>query len=236
MFNFTMALRPQIIKNYAANDREKMLALMFLCSKTSYYLMYIFSLPLILEMQFIFSVWLQNPPEYTVIFSRLVLIEILIGSLSIGLTDVVRSSEKIKLREIIISIIYLFNLPLLYVIFIISPMPPYAAAYSMVFLTFIALVAEIFIARHLIGFSIKLLASTVIAPICIVTVLPAIVPAFLFLVLPQGIVRLCLLTGLSVISTGICIYFFGLNRAEQGRIKSILKETPIYSALSKGVH
>jgi O-antigen/teichoic acid export membrane protein len=71
--NFNTAMRPQIIKNYAAGQKEEMLLLMFRGSKGTYLLMYFFALPLVLEMPIILGIWLKNPPEYAVLFSRLIL-------------------------------------------------------------------------------------------------------------------------------------------------------------------
>ncbi len=63
--NFSTAIRPQIIKNYATEQKEIMLSLMFRGIKGTYLLMYLFVLPMIFEAPVILKLWLKNPPAFT---------------------------------------------------------------------------------------------------------------------------------------------------------------------------
>jgi O-antigen/teichoic acid export membrane protein len=64
---FNMALRPSMIKSYAARENDKLLAQIFMGTKGKFFLMYVFMLPLMLEMPMALSLWLKNIPEYTVL-------------------------------------------------------------------------------------------------------------------------------------------------------------------------
>lgn len=78
--NIVTAFRPQLIESYAQGDYQRTNNLMFSMSKISYGLLYILSLPVILELDFILSLWLGgNVPNYTIIFTRLVLVDMLIN-------------------------------------------------------------------------------------------------------------------------------------------------------------
>jgi O-antigen/teichoic acid export membrane protein len=222
MFNFTMALRPQIIKNYATNNREKMLSLTFLCSKISYYLMYIVSLPFILEMPFILSVWLQNFPEYTVMFTRLISIELLMVCLTTGQAELVKASEQIKIREIIYAVVFMFNLPLSWFFLNFVNALPYSVSCIMIFLTIIEFILQLFIARRLINFPILAFLKAVIMPILIITLLSLIVPVMLIILLNQSFLRLCLVFAASIVSSCICIFLFGFDKMEKNGIKRIV--------------
>ena len=61
--NFSTAVRPQIIKTYASGEKDKMLQLMFRSCKATFLLMYVFALPLILEMPYVLKLWLKNVPD-----------------------------------------------------------------------------------------------------------------------------------------------------------------------------
>jgi O-antigen/teichoic acid export membrane protein len=99
--NFSVALNPQIIKQYAAEQKTEMLRLMFRGTKVTYFLMYLFALPLIIEMPFVLAIWLGDPPEYTVLFSRLVLVDGIILSFSYQATAVIQATGKNKLHQIV---------------------------------------------------------------------------------------------------------------------------------------
>lgn len=81
--NFQTALNPQITKTYANGDFTAMHNLMFRSAKFSYYLLFLLTLPVILETNFILELWLGIVPEYTVIFLRIILCTSLINTLLI---------------------------------------------------------------------------------------------------------------------------------------------------------
>lgn len=60
--NFQMALNPQIVKTYAQGDFEAMHTLMFRSSRFSFFLMYLLSLPVLLEAPLILQIWLKTVP------------------------------------------------------------------------------------------------------------------------------------------------------------------------------
>lgn len=113
--NFSTALRPQVIKTYAANQKEDTMRLVFRGCKFTFFLMYIFTLPLCLEMKSILSLWLKNPPEYAIVFTQLVLIDALIDSISYPLMTLAQATGKIRLYQAVVGGILLLNLPVSYV-------------------------------------------------------------------------------------------------------------------------
>ncbi len=99
--NFNTAMRSQIIKSYAAGEKEAMLSLIFLGSKGTYLLMYLFVLPLMLETPIILELWLRKPPEYAALFTRLVLLDVLIDSINYPIMTAAHATGKIKMSEIL---------------------------------------------------------------------------------------------------------------------------------------
>ena len=75
--NFMTALKPQITKSYAVGDHSYMRSLIFQGARLSFYILLILSLPVIINAQYILSLWLGTIPEHTVTFVQLVLIFIL---------------------------------------------------------------------------------------------------------------------------------------------------------------
>ena len=110
--SFSTALRPQIIKTYAAENKEESHRLVYRGCKFTFFLMYIFSLPLCLEMDGILTLWLKNPLEYAVVFTQLVLIDAVIDSISYPLMTLAQATGKIKLYQALVGGLLLLNLPL----------------------------------------------------------------------------------------------------------------------------
>ena len=72
--SFQTAFNPQIVKLYASNEHEKLMTLIYRSTKFSYYLLFLLSFPVILYCEEILSIWLVEVPQYTVIFTQLVII------------------------------------------------------------------------------------------------------------------------------------------------------------------
>lgn len=94
--NFQIAAGPQITKYYAAGDYDNMAKLVLQSSKISFYLMFVVSLPAYVGMETVLQIWLKDVPEYTLIFSRLVLVNIVISSLAGTMRIAIQASGKIK--------------------------------------------------------------------------------------------------------------------------------------------
>lgn len=72
--NFTTAINPQITKSYAIGNYPYLFNLIFKGSKISFFLMLLFTVPLVVEAEFVLSLWLGYYPPKAPLFVRLVLI------------------------------------------------------------------------------------------------------------------------------------------------------------------
>ena len=62
--NFQVALNPQITKNYANGNIQKMEYLVYQGIKFSYFLLFILAFPICLNIDFILALWLKTVPSY----------------------------------------------------------------------------------------------------------------------------------------------------------------------------
>ena len=109
--NFTTALNPQIVKSYAIGEMHYMEELIFRGAKFSYCLLLVFALPLLMETEFVLSVWLKNVPEYAVIFTRLMIVNSLLESFTYVMGTSIQATGKIRWYQIIVGCTILLNLP-----------------------------------------------------------------------------------------------------------------------------
>jgi len=222
--NFNNALRPQLIKNYAGGEKESMLLLMFRGCKGTFLLMYLFALPLILEMHTVLGLWLKYPPEYTVLFTRLMLIDILITSISYPLMAVAQATGKIKLYQSVVGGILLLNVPVS-LVFLLLGAPPYSVLIVAIILSFTACISRLLILKLLIDYSIVQFIMKVVIPVLLISAISSILPIILNYYLIQDIFRLIIVTIVSIIMVLICSYYIGINKEERLKLKKIIRCT-----------
>ncbi|NJB35385.1 hypothetical protein HCO57_02160 [Croceivirga sp. JEA036] len=148
------AVNPQLMKSEGANDRNRMLKIAMISSKLSFFLLGIFAIPFIFEMNSILNLWLKNVPENSVIFCQLVLIANLTNLLTIGMASALQATGKIKQYQTVVGLVLLLNLPLAYVLLYYG-LPAYFAIASYIIIEFIACLLRLGFIKKIAGLSIK---------------------------------------------------------------------------------
>lgn len=110
--NFQTAFNPQIVKLYSSGEKESFIRLIFRASKISYFMMFLLTLPLLLNMEFVLGIWLGEVPEFAEDFTRLTLTFALVDALSGPLWMSVQATGKIRNYQLIVSSFIFANLPL----------------------------------------------------------------------------------------------------------------------------
>lgn len=91
-----MATRPQITKLYAAGDSKEMWNLVFRSAKLAFYLLMLVSIPSVIEMNAILTLWLGSVPQYTTEISILMIISMLIETQVNQIIAAFQAANKIK--------------------------------------------------------------------------------------------------------------------------------------------
>jgi O-antigen/teichoic acid export membrane protein len=212
--NFTTAVRPQIIKQYAVRQNKEMMQLVFRSSKLTAFLMYIFILPLFLEMPTVIHLWLGQVPPYVVLFTRLVLIDALIDSISYPLMTAAQATGKIKLYQFVVGGVLLLNLPFSYFALEMRAQPEGVLIIAIV-ITALAFFLRLVMLKRVLFFSIREYIIKTVLPTLKVFLFSIIIPLVFQSYVDSGIFRLISLTMLSSFSTLINIFLFGLSQGEQ---------------------
>ena len=139
--NFQTAMKPQIIKSYASNDLKYMHKLISQGAKYSFFLLLFLSLPILLETKIILKIWLKIIPEYTIIFTQLVILNELISSLSGPLMTAAHASGRIKNFQLTVGGLLFLILPFSW-IFLKLGYPPQVTIYISIFFSVLALIAK----------------------------------------------------------------------------------------------
>lgn len=113
--NLSTAFKPQLVESYAQLDLSRTKSLFYSMSKACFFMQYILSVPIILNLEYIFSIWLgSNIPEHTLSFTKLVLINTIINSFNMPMSQVVQATGEIKIYQVLRSLILTLVLPLSY--------------------------------------------------------------------------------------------------------------------------
>lgn len=110
--NFMLAVNPQIIKLYATNQKEELDKLIERSSKMSFSLLMFITYPCFVLMPHILKIWLHTVPEITILFSRLILINMLIECVSTPLLILAQATGKLKKYQITVGGLLILNLPI----------------------------------------------------------------------------------------------------------------------------
>lgn len=109
------AINPQLMKAEGAGDRQRMLHFAKLESKYSFLILSSLLIPVLVELPEILTFWLKEYPEYSVEFSALIIISIILDQITIGLTSANQAIGKIRDYSLVTSIIRLLTLPVAWV-------------------------------------------------------------------------------------------------------------------------
>ncbi len=212
--NFMTATNPQIIKYYASGEKQQMLKLAFQSSKLAYLLLFIISLPVLLETQYVFTLWLKDIPEHAILFTRLTIIATFFNALSLSLMTVVQATGKIKKYQTIIGGILLLNLPISY-IFLRLHFSPQIVFYIFIFISITSLIFRLILLNGMVGLSIKIYIREVLWPVFLISLSAYIIPFFLLYNLDFGFLRFLLIGTSGIIITLLTTYRFGLSKNEK---------------------
>lgn len=116
---------PQITKNFSGGNKDRSVKLASYISKYTYILMTLIAFPVIMEMDFILTIWLKEVPEGSTEFCQLMILGGLIGCMGEGIPALTQASGKIKYFQLILSSISLMGLPIAFALYKYSSVPPY---------------------------------------------------------------------------------------------------------------
>lgn len=113
--SFYTSVRPQLTKSYAAKDTEFMMKLFYQSSKYGFFILWVISLPTMLCIDTLLSLWLGQVPAHTSSFSILVIVYSLVNVLDDPIWSLALSVGKLKWYIIIGSSVFLMSFPISYI-------------------------------------------------------------------------------------------------------------------------
>ncbi|MBR5593127.1 MAG: lipopolysaccharide biosynthesis protein [Bacteroidaceae bacterium] len=221
--NFLAAINPQIIKEYAAGNLKRMHALVFKSTRFSYYLFLFLSIPVLLEVETILYIWLGQVPEHTVLFTRLVIILSLAEIISNALIRSQEATGKIRNYQIVVGGILLMNFPISYVLLRMGYFPEITVIVAII-ISQICLFARLAFLKNMVKLPVRSFLKDVYCNVIIVSAIAFIAPFFCHIFIGGQYLRLFVVCIVSVITSGLTIYFIGCNKDERNLAKRYINK------------
>ncbi len=217
--NFQTALNPQIVKNYATKNFSHMHQLVYSGSKVSFLLLYFICLPVLVETHSVLTWWLDEFPNYTVIFCRLVLVNALIDSISGPIGTAAQATGRIKKYQATIGILLILILPISYFLLKFG-CPPQITLFVSIGMSIVALVVRLNIIFPLINMKINMFVKNVLIKICLVVLLSLPFPLVIHCLLDSSISRFVIIVFTSSLGILLSTYLAGLDNEEKRFVKT----------------
>ena len=172
--NFFTAVKPQIYKSYAAGDQEGLYKLIMRSTIICSLLVSLLIFPILANTSYIMGIWLKDIPNYTVVFTQLILINGLIDSTNGPTIAAALATGKIKRYQQVVSFLIILNLPISYIALKLGAAPTTTVDVSII-LSLITAIVRAYLLRPMIGFPflryVLLFSKLIVASLVIWTII-----------------------------------------------------------------
>lgn len=220
--NFQVAFTPQIVKLYAQNRLPEFYKLSNGSALLSYYILFLISFPLLVNIDYVLGVWLVDVPMYAGTFCSLLIIYSLIDAIQAPFWIGINASGDIKVYEIWLSALLILNIPFSY--FALRwGWEPYWVVVIRVLLNFITAICRCVHVKIQLDFPIKEYLLNVVLRVLLVTA----ASIFVWFLIPHehlystfgGFIIVYIV---SVTVIGVFIFLFGLGKSERNLLLSFI--------------
>lgn len=223
--NFLVAVKPQIIKHYAAKEMDKFISLMINSSKYCTLLLFLISFPILIEANFILRIWLVEVPDYAVVFCQLAIVNNWISILFRPIVFGIHATGNAKRISLINGTIYILVLPLSYILLKVggSPIVPFVLniallLFGQIFFTLPACkkyIPEFDTSKFLVKSGLTCLA------ICM---LSCTLPIVIHFTVIEGWARFFISSFVSVVVSATLILYIGVDRNDRERLFQTIRK------------
>lgn len=147
--NFSMALTPQITKQYAGGNISESQKLVYSGARYTFYLLIMISIPVMINLDYVLKLWLVTVPAYTAVFLKLSLVSALLYTLTGTVTVAIQATGRVKVFQIGICILMLLELPAAYLLLRLD-MPPYSVMYPTIVTYTIAIFFRFYLLKRIV--------------------------------------------------------------------------------------
>lgn len=216
--NFRLAANPQIVKRYAAEEYDESKKLLLNSTKFSYYLMFLFSLPIILLAEPLIQIWLGYIPKYTVVFLQLIMVQSLFSVFDVSFYTGLYAKGQLRENALLTPTVGFINFLLVYLLFKSGNYSPILLFYMGIISTaIIGVVIKPILLCKIVNYKTKDIIDVFI-PCLKVTGISAIIPILLRYYLENNLFNYIVVLLVSVTCVAIAIFYLGIDQVMRNHL------------------
>ncbi len=212
--NFTTAFVPQITKSYAAGDYNYCFTLVNRGIRYTWYLMYVFIVPVCIEADTLLHLWLVDVPPMSVLFLRFTMFESLALSAGQSLLTLIQAEGRLKIYTVSAAIYAGLIFPLVWIAYSLGA-PVWITYPIFIFIFFTINIIRLWILHKYTTYNWRSYITEVLKPCIVVSVMSFIIPLIIAEFWSPSILRFFVLSFIAVVCTVTVIYAFGLKQNER---------------------
>lgn len=219
--NVRTAVNPQVIKLYADGSEKESERLTIISAEFVFYLLMLVGFPCILVMPKLLELWLVEVPDYTVIFARFLVFQLILENFNNAFYTPLLAANKISLNSILECAICILQFAILYVLFKCGVGPIWARYIGVVIVCVFSFIEKPLLLWRCVGFDIVDLYHTIGR--CLAVMLAAIgLNYLLFILIPcDTISHSIFLCATSAVAVLLCSFMF-MGKTVRNHILSII--------------
>lgn len=219
--SFTTAIRPPIIKSYAAKNDDYVNKLFSFGNKFIYYAMLMVCIPLFFEMETVLTLWIKDYDADTVIFSRLIIIYTMIMVLHDPITTIIQASGQIKNYYLFTESFTILCMPITYIVYRLG-FPALTTFIVMCIAISCSHIARLLVLKKQYpAFSIRNYISSFVVPALMITMVMSVISYFVCWFIEPSYLRMFSIIVVCVLCTATMVFFFALNKSEREMLKEL---------------
>ncbi len=223
MTSMFRAINPVIMKSESGGDSTYAQKLAVSSGKLSFFMLVFVVCPVFWETKYIFILWLGKIPDYTIIFSRLILIRALVNQITYPLLTLISAQGRIKGIQMSEAGVYLGSLPIMYGLLWLG-LQPTVIYYYFIFMVCILTGVRMYFAHRLCALNLVDYTKRVLGK-CFASALFVFgLSAIPFFLMPDGFLRLLVVGTISSLSCMLYVFLWGLESFERKKCFGLCRE------------
>ena len=221
--NFRIAANPQIIKKYASGDYNGSKQLLLESARLSFYLIFLLGLPIILLAEPLLQLWLEQVPEYSVIFLQLIIVRNLFSVFSDSFFPALYAKGRLKENVLLNQLVLIMQFPLVYLLFRKGYSPVVMSYVSIGSSAIINMIIKPILLCRIVDYT--LLEIMNVFWYCLKVVIAAApIPTLLNYYLDKNLINFFVVCAVSTICTLIAVYYLGIDGEMRSKVVGFTKD------------
>lgn len=221
VLNFTLAVKPQIIKYYSAGQLREMEALMNSTTRYSFLMLFTLAMPVIMEIDFILGIWLRDVPDHAALFAQLFLVMVLLELLHLNLNYAIQSTGRMKTASVVSGTLFILIPVISYIALKLGAQQIFLPMMIAILMYIFLVIARLLVAKKLIPqLSVPLYCKNVLFLSVLTASVGSVLPFCVHFCMVEGWLRLISTCAVSVVSMAMATYYLAMGKTMREKLKT----------------